>query len=49
MGLAPTASTTAMVALGDALAVAVAEKKDSKKKTSRDCIRRQIGKAAGAG
>jgi arabinose-5-phosphate isomerase len=30
MGLAPTASTTAMVALGDALAVAVAEKKGFK-------------------
>ena len=30
MGLAPTASTTAMLALGDALAVAVAEKKGFK-------------------
>lgn len=44
MGLAPTASTTAMLALGDALAVAVAEKKDSKKKTSRDYIGGKLGK-----
>src|ERR1700688_947976 len=40
MGLAPTASTTAMLALGDALAVSVAEKKGFKEE---DCARLHPG------
>ena len=39
MGLAPTASTTVMLALGDALAIAVSLKRAFGRKTSPTCIR----------
>ena len=39
MGLAPTTSTTAMLALGDALAMALAEKRGSRKRILPTCIR----------
>ena len=38
LGLAPTASTTAALAMGDALAVVLLEEKDSRKKISRSAI-----------
>jgi len=38
LGLAPTASTTSMLALGDALAVALSQRRGFKKRTSPICI-----------
>ena len=38
MGLAPTTSTTAMLALGDALAIALLDPRDSRRRTSRFSI-----------
>jgi D-arabinose 5-phosphate isomerase GutQ len=46
MNLAPTASTTATLALGDALAMALSSRRVSSRRTLRTCIRAD-GWAAG--
>ena len=49
LGLAPTASTTCMLALGDALAMALAEKRGFKEEDLANLHPRQAGQASGTG